>query len=130
MAHVARQTRLTKEPPIFLDPLRIHQLLAQFQESEPGTAPRLDVVADQMNDIRDRDRFSSQRIKMRRHPLQQHERVVIDLDDVAARADEARRLGVEPDEIGQVTDDKGRNGEIVSPPGETGCAGIAQNRLS
>jgi len=46
MAYVVRQTRLAKETPILPDPLCVNQLLAQFQESEPGTASRLDVVAD------------------------------------------------------------------------------------
>jgi hypothetical protein len=36
---MARQTRLAKEKPILPDPLCVNQLLAQFQESEPGTRP-------------------------------------------------------------------------------------------
>src|SRR6516164_4593242 len=87
VADMAGETRFAKEAPILLHPLGVDQLLAQFPEREPGSAPRLDVVADQMNDVGDRDRLTGRRLEMRGHPYQQHERVVVHQNNLTARAD-------------------------------------------
>jgi len=56
MTQMARQPRLAEESLVLPDPLRVDQLLAQFQECQAGTPPRRDMVADQMNDVDNRDR--------------------------------------------------------------------------
>jgi hypothetical protein len=53
MAQMARQTRLAKEALVLPDPLRVDQLLAQFPKRQAGTAPRRDMVAEEMNDVGD-----------------------------------------------------------------------------
>ena len=40
------------------------------------------MVTNQVNDIRDRDRLTVRLIEMRRHTLQQYERVIVDQDDL------------------------------------------------
>ena len=69
MADMARQTRLAEPAPIFLDPLRVDQLLAQLHQGESCAAPRLDVVANHMNNVGDRDRLAGRRIEMGGHPF-------------------------------------------------------------
>ena len=49
---MARQTSICGESASqLLDPVRVNKLLTQFQENEASTAPRLDVLANQMNDV-------------------------------------------------------------------------------
>jgi len=114
MADMARQTRLAEPAPIFRDPLRIDQLLTQLHQSEPGAAPCLDVVANHMNNVGDRDRLAGRRVEMGGHPLQQHERMVVDQDDLAARACEARSLGIERSKVGEVTGSKRGDDDIIA----------------
>ena len=66
---MARQTRLAKEALVLPDPLRVDQLLAQFQERQAGTAPRRDMLAEEMNDIGDCDRLTARRGEMGGHAL-------------------------------------------------------------
>ena len=101
MTHMTCKTRLAEEASILLNPFRVDQLLAQFQQSEAGAVPCLDVVAKQINDVGDRDRLTGWCVEMGGHPLQQHERVVVDQDDLAARAGEARSLGIERSKVGR-----------------------------
>src|SRR5690242_935969 len=107
MAHMARQTRLAKELLILPDPLRIDELLAQLQQREAGAAPCLDMVAEQMNDVGDRDRLTARLIEMRGHSLQEHEWMIVEQDDPTIRTGEARSLGVEASKIGKVANGKG-----------------------
>ena len=78
---MARQTSICGEfASQLLDPVRVNKLLTQFQESEASATPRLDVVANQMNDVCYRDRLTGRPIEMCRHALQQHEWMVVDQD--------------------------------------------------
>src|SRR5713101_8245098 len=120
MAQMARQTRLAEEALVLLDPVRVYQLFAQFQECQAGTAPRRDVVAEEMNDVGDRDQLTGRRGEMCGHALQQHEGMVVDQNDLPARTGEARRLGMELAKVGEVAGDKGGDGEIIPLPDQPG----------
>jgi hypothetical protein len=63
MAQMARQTRLAEEALVLPGPLRVDQLLAQFDERQTGTAPRRDMVAEEVNDVGDRDRLGGGAVK-------------------------------------------------------------------
>src|SRR5260370_28149844 len=93
MADMALQPVLSEFASILPDPLGIDKLFAQFQEHEAGAAPRLDMLAEQMNGVGDRDRLAGRVVEMRRHPFQQHEGGVVDQDNPAIRTLERRPPG-------------------------------------
>src|SRR6266446_1941623 len=81
-----------------------------------------------MNYIGDGDRLTGRCGEMRRHALQQHEWMVVDEDDLPARTGEARRLGVELAEVGDVAGDKGGDGEIIPLPDQPGRGGVGTDQ--